>query len=69
MRSPNRYLIKLIIKEIWIWVEEIYSPYYYFVTERKNFRLCKFLEPYMQVLSEVKTWGLVDVKIKLYKRQ
>jgi hypothetical protein len=53
MRSPNRFIINLIIKEIWIWVEEIYTHYNYFVAKRKKFRLFKFLEPHMQVLSEV----------------
>jgi len=39
-----------------IWVEEIYIPYYYFFgAERKRkFRLCKFLEPHMQVLYDVR---------------
>jgi hypothetical protein len=35
MRSPNRFLFNLIIKEIWIWVKEIYIHYYYF-SEREN---------------------------------
>ena len=34
-------------------MKEIFLLIYYFVAKRKKFRICKFLEPHMQVLDDV----------------
>lgn len=63
MRSPNRFLFKLIIKEIWIWVKENYVHYYYFsrAERKRKSDKRKFLEPHMQVLGDVNFLSRVQI--------